>query len=524
MSPESVVLAEPGKVTIAAGGDRPARSPQIARVPAGAARDAAGDLHHLDGVSALQAFRALELSPVELLEAIAARTRAVNGSRQTGVNAFTETLFEEAAVQARAAAEQYLRCARTGEEPPALLGLPVATKEKHALAGRRIEQGLHAHRGRIAASDHPVVERIRAAGGIVHARTTSPEFSCATVTHSPMWGTTRNPWNLAMSPGGSSGGAGAALAAGMTTLATASDIAGSTRIPAGFTGTVGYKAPYGRIPGLPPLAADWYRGDGPMGRTVADTALLSAVMSGRHPVDHASWGPSLSESTPFAQGPVADSLAGRRIGLSVTLGNYPVAREVRDHTVAVAEALEAAGATVVPVTLPWTTERITETIFAHYGHILGPAMQAETVGTEEHLAAYTVRFMADARAAAERFSLADSLGLDARMQAELAQAMDGLDVLLCPTSAVTALDAEGDYLDGIDAGERHLAHYWEAHMTSPFNVANRCPVLSVPSGLAGNGVPTGVQVVGHPHDEATVFEVGAQIERLMLALGWPELG
>ncbi|MBR7513431.1 amidase, partial [Mycobacterium tuberculosis] len=84
------------------------------------------------------------------------------------------------------------------------------------------------------------------------ARTTSPEFSCATVTHSPMWGITRNPFNLAASPGGSSGGAGAALAAGMATLGTASDIAGSTRIPAGFTGTVGYKAPYGRVPGAPP--------------------------------------------------------------------------------------------------------------------------------------------------------------------------------------------------------------------------------------------------------------------------------
>lgn len=166
----------------------------------------------------------------------------------------------------------------------------MATKEKHGIAGLRLEQGLAAHRGRIAEQDHPVVERIRAAGGIIHARTTSPEFSCATVTHSPMWGVTRNPWNRRTSPGGSSGGAGAALAAGFTTLATASDIAGSTRIPAGFTGTVGYKAPYGRIPGLPPLAADWYRGDGPMGRTVADVALLSSVLAGRHPADHASWG------------------------------------------------------------------------------------------------------------------------------------------------------------------------------------------------------------------------------------------
>ena len=480
---------------------------------------AAGEgIHYLDAVSALAAFRALELSPVELVSAVVERTRVVNGDRETGINAFTETMFDEALEQARAAADVYARCARSGAEPPALLGLPVATKEKHALAGRRIEQGLAAHRGRIAAADHPVVERIRAAGGIIHARTTSPEFSCATVTHSPMWGTTRNPWNLDASPGGSSGGAGAALAAGMATLATASDIAGSTRIPAGFTGTVGYKAPYGRIPGLPPLSADWYRGDGPMGRTVADTALLASVMSGRHPVDHGSHGENGQAL------PAAAPVAGMRIGLSVTLGDFPVAPEVEANTLAVARALEAAGAVVVPVALPWTTARIAETIFAHFGHILGPAMEAETAGTEKELAAYTRRFMADARAAAGRNSMVDSLALDARLQAELAAAMEGLDALLCPTSAATSLAADGDYLEGIDVGGRHLGHYWESHLTSPFNVANRCPVLSVPSGVANDGVPTGVQVVGHPFDEATVFRLGAAVEALLPRRAWPLLG
>jgi aspartyl-tRNA(Asn)/glutamyl-tRNA(Gln) amidotransferase subunit A len=490
-------------------------------VAAGPTADA---LPFLDAVSVLQAFRSLQLSPVELLDALIMRTDAVNGDRQTGINAFTETLFDDAAEQARTAADDYVKYARTGEQPPALLGLPVATKEKHALAGRTIEQGLYAHRGRIAAGDHPVVERIRAGGGIIHARTTSPEFSCATVTHGPMWGITRNPWNLSASPGGSSGGAGAALAAGMTTLATASDIAGSTRIPAGFTGTVGYKAPYGRIPGLPPLAADGYRGDGPMGRTVADTALLAAVMSGRHRADHASWGPTMATGgTTTLTDRAAESVNGRRIGLSVNLGNYPVHPEIRENTEAVARALEAAGATVVPVELPWTTARITETIFAHFGHILGPAMEAETSGTELHLASYTRQFMADARVAAERFSFVESLAMDAQLQAELATTMEGLDALLCPTSAVTALDAAGDYVDGIDAGGRHLSHYWEAHMTSPFNVANSCPVLSVPSGLSSTGVPTGVQVVGHPFDESTVFGIGAAIEALTPRLNWPVL-
>ncbi len=203
----------------------------------------------------------------------------------------------------------------------------MATKEKHQLAGEPLEQGLMAHRGRVAAADHPVVERILAAGGIIHARTATPEFSCATVTHSPLWGVTRNPWNPSRTPGGSSGGAGAALAAGTTVLATASDIAGSTRVPAAFTGTVGYKAPYGRVPGLPPLSADHYRGDGPMARTVSDTALLAGVISGAHPADHTSWG---APDDPLAG--VRDAVAeiwGVRVGLSVHLGKEPVATYTR---------------------------------------------------------------------------------------------------------------------------------------------------------------------------------------------------
>lgn len=467
------------------------------------------DLAHRSATELLEAFRHLEVSPVDVLEAQIAQIREHGGDAATGVNAFTETMFDDAITAARHAADEYARCAATGERPPALLGLTVATKEKHGIAGRTLEQGLAAHRGRIAEADHPVVERIKLAGGVIHARTTSPEFSCATVTHSPMWGVTRNPWNLETSPGGSSGGAGAALAAGFTTLATASDIAGSTRIPAGFTGTVGYKAPYGRIPGLPPLAKDWYRGDGPMARTVADVALLTSVMSGRHPVDHDSWGPT-GEAISLAGG-----VAGLRVGLSVRLGDFPVAPDVADNTRAVATALAEAGADVVEVNPPWTTDLVRETIFAHFGHILGPAMARETAGTEGELAAYTRRFIADCAAAAARYDLIDSLAMDAALRADLARVLADVDVLLCPTSAVASLRADGDYLDGVDAGERHLRHYWEGHMTSPFNVANACPVLSVPSGMSGVGVPTGVQVVGHPGDEAMVFRVAQVVEALV---------
>lgn len=458
------------------------------------------ELHELDATTALGLFERLELSPVELMRALIVRCDDVNGQ----VNALTETLFDEALDAARDAEKRYVR----GVENTGLLGLPVATKEKHPIAGRTLSQGLLARRDEVSSRTHPAVNRIVRAGGIVHARTTSPEYSCATVTHSPLWGVTRNPWNLACSPGGSSGGSGAALAAGMTPLATGSDIAGSTRIPASFTGTVGYKAPYGRIPGMPPLSADNYRGDGPMARTVADVALLASVMIGLDPHDHTSlWPPVTITATD-------GSVSGTRIALCVRLDDYPVTTEVEANTRAVAGALADAGAVVEEVELPWSTREIRETIFTHFGYLLGPAMEDETAGSEASLAAYTVRFMADARAAAGRNRYLDGVRTETRMQSELATVISGFDVLLCPTSCTPALDAEGEYLDGITVDGVELGHYWESQLTAPFNICNRCPVLAVPSGGSASGVPTGVQIVGHPFDDATVFRVGAAVERV----------
>ncbi|MDK1358763.1 amidase [Arthrobacter sp. zg-Y1219] len=469
------------------------------------------DLHYLDASSALRLFRAKELSPVELLSAVIARTEEVNGSSGTGgaINAVTETLFDEAMSAAREAAAKY----QTGHGLTPLLGLPVAAKEKHGLRGRTLSQGLVAHRNKVAQDDHPVIGRIRGAGGIIHLRTTTPEYSCATVTHSPLWGVTRNPWNPRFSPGGSSGGSAAALAAGFAPLATASDIAGSTRLPASFTGTVGYKAPYGRIPGLAPLSADFYRGDGPMARTVADAALLANVMAGQHAGDHA----SLASGDPIelpAEGAAAESVAGMRIALCLRLGNYPVAADVEANTRAVAAALQAAGAVVEEITLPWTSEEISRTMFTHFGYLLGPAMEAETAGSTDLLADYTRRFMADARQAAADRSFLNGITAETRIQGELAAAMAGFDALICPASAVASLDADGMYLDGIAAEGLHLEHYWQGHMTGVFNIANRCPVLAVPSGMADCGIPTGVQIVGHPFDDGAVFTVGAAVEAL----------
>lgn len=483
------------------------------------------DLAFLSAVEVLRLFRRRELAPSEYLSHLFRRIQA-DQDHPRPLNAFTELLEVEAREQARAADESY-SLASGDSAPSPLAGLPVATKEKHGLKGRTLSQGMRAFRDAVATENHPVVERLQDSGAIIHARTTSPEFSCATVTHSSLWGVTRNPWNRELSPGGSSGGAAAALAGGLTPLATASDIAGSTRLPAGFCGLVGYKGPYGTVPGMGPLAADWYRGDGAMARTVGDTLLLTHVLRGKHPLDHGSI-PAV-DALPTSQNQTAqveraqDGLGGMRIAYSPTLGNYPVERGVQETVEAAVHRLAEAGAEVVEVDLPWSTEEISQTTMAHFGHLLAGGITQTLAGHEDTMESYTRRFVEVANEHASKLSLFQSLEREHRMQAELASAMKDFSVLVTPVSAVRALDAEGEYLNGItvgnqvDGAERVLEHYWEAHMTVPFNVANRCPVLAVPAGL-DRGYPVGMQIVGHPFDEHTVFQVGAAWELIAPAL------
>src|SRR5579859_6903943 len=288
------------------------------------------DLHYLSAAEALAMFRGRELSPVELLNAVIARAEVV----EPAINAFAEMRFEEALTAAKAAEARYGR----GEPLGPLDGLPVAVKEEAPIAGQRNTLGSLPLRDQVA--DHTAVfaQRIIDAGGIVHARTTTPEFSCAPFTWSRLWGVTRNPWNPRYSPGGSSGGSAAALAAGSATLATGSDIGGSIRIPAAFCGVVGFKPPYGRVPEVEIFNLDHYCHEGPLARTVADCALLENVMAGPDPSDVASIRPKLVIPEHF------ETISGMKIALSVDLGCYPVDAEVAANTLRAADRLREAGA------------------------------------------------------------------------------------------------------------------------------------------------------------------------------------
>ncbi|MGO4634004.1 amidase [Streptomyces sp. 2RAF24] len=470
------------------------------------------ELAYLPATEALRRFRDRTLSPVELMGAVIARAEATEPT----VNALAERTFDAAMEAARAAEARY---AGKGEAPRPLEGLAVATKEEQPIAGRLATDGSLAFKGEIADETHPVVERILAAGGIVHARTTTPEFSSAAFTQSRLWGVTRNPWNPAYSPGGSSGGAGAALAAGEATLATGSDIGGSIRIPASATGTVGFKPPYGRVPAMAPFNLDTYCHDGPMARTVADCALLQNVIAGPHPLDAVSLRPKLVLPERF------EGVAGLRVALSVGLGDWPVDPEVEANTRAVADALRAAGAIVEEVEVPITRAQVRKASMIHFGSVFGPYVASVAAEHAELLTSYALAFAEDSAAyVAEPGSFLEGLVVEGEVQAVLGALLDRHDVLLCPTLAIPAFDADDDYtstkvvVDGVT-----LDHYMDAALTTVFNIASRCPVLSVPSGFASNGVPTGVQVVGRTYDDTTVFRTAAAIEAVRPWTGIPTL-
>ncbi|MBN9633255.1 MAG: amidase [Actinobacteria bacterium] len=457
-------------------------------------------LHHLTATDAVALFRSGELSPVELLDAVVARTRAV----EPVVGAVTEELLDEAYEAARESEARY----RNGTARE-LEGVPLMLKEEQPIAGRLSEEGSLLEQGRIADETHPIISRILASGAVVHGRTTTPEFCCAPVTHTTLWGVTRNPHNTAMTPGGSSGGSGAVLAAGETVLATGSDIGGSIRIPSSYCGVVGFKAPFGRIPGLAPFNQDTYCADGPMARSVADTALLQNVIAGPWAGDQASLRPTVRVS-----GEVTD-LTGMRIALSYTLGGYAPAPEVVANTAAFADAVRAAGAVVEEVDLPWTPEQVLEIAWAHFGGIMGPFI--ESVGDDDparvaQLMPYTRAFIDSASGAG---SFAEGLAAETEFYRPLGAVLESYDALICPTIANTGMPADAACTDS--------AAVFSQLMTLPFNVVGRVPVLAVPSGRATNGVPTGVQVVGRTYDDPTVFRIGAAAEAelaLTANAGW----
>ena len=465
------------------------------------------DLCYLSATDARRMFRDRKLSPVELLQALIEQAEKVEPS----VNAFAERRFDEALEKARAAESAYMKKDAT---PRALEGIPVAVKEEAPIKGQKNTLGSLALKDYVADHTAVFVDRILDAGGIVHARTTTPEFSCTAVTWTKLWGVTRNPWNLDFAPGGSSGGSAASLASGTTMLATGSDIGGSIRMPASMCGVVGFKPPYGRVPEVEIFNLDHYCHEGPLARTVDDAALLENVIAGPHASDIASIRPKLEipEHQP--------GIEGSRIAVSYDLGCYNVDPEVVANLRESVEKMRAAGAVVEEVSLPWKIEDIGRACDIHFGMIFGPSVREIYDRSADLMTPYARRIFEDS----ERIKKADyieGLLLEAKIYEPLGHILDRYDALVCPTFIVPALPAEWDHEPQVVNG-RPTQNWFEVLMTVPFNVCSRCPVLSVPSGRARNGVPTGMSIVGKTYDDLAVFQVGRAFEKLQPWLDVPD--
>jgi amidase len=454
------------------------------------------DLCYLSVRGALDLFSGRKLSPVELLKALLERIESVNPS----INAVADCYFEEALVKAREAETRWLN----GAGRP-LEGIPVAVKDAQHVAGRRTTYGSPVYRDNIAQQSDPMIERLLAAGAIIHVRTTVSEFCISGVCHSTMWGTTFNPWNRRYSPGGSSGGSAAALAAGMTPLATGTDIGGSIRIPASACGVVGYKPPHGRNPHAPPFNVDRLEHCGPLARSIVDVALVQNVIAGHHPEDH----DSLVDKLIYPD--FAESIIGLRIAWSPDLSYRAVDSEVLTNTERALAVLRDLGCAVERIELGWT-EEVDRTASDWYSQCFMGRMLRSAVKHHPDLVLPELRRLASSWNQSSS-GAAHVLELIARMSSSFSQAMGNHDVFICPTMSVAAVKANQSMWDSefrIDG--RSVDPEFGYSMTHQFNLLGNCPAISIPSGRTRDGVPTGLQIVGKPFDDLAVIRTALAFE------------
>ena len=459
------------------------------------------DLCFLSATAALDLFRRRKLSPVELTRALIDRAASVNPK----VNCFADCYFEEALEQARRAEARYMK---RGAETLPLEGVPLAVKDAQRLGGKRTTHGSLIFKDSVDETSDPMIERLQGAGATILARTTTPEFCLSGITASRIWGITRNPWNTAWGPGGSSGGSGAALAAGLTTLATGTDIGGSIRIPAGACGVVGFKPPHGRNPDGPPANFDRFNHCGPMTRTVADAALMQNITSGPHPLDH----DSLRQKVTLPLEPA--SIRGMRIAWSVDLGYVPVEEDVRRNMMAALEVFRGLGAKLEEVNLGWTEEVEQNGLHWYNAMHFGRQTIWHRKESADLMTDYALKFAEVAQRMTGIDDVHKVFAQAHRMYQTLGPVLEAHDVFICPTNNAPSVKADHDPFDPhftvagkkVDPEQR-----WE--MTHQFNMLQNCPVLSVPSGHAATGVPTGIQIVGRTFDDARVFKAALAFEK-----------
>ena len=456
-------------------------------------------LNFLSAVSMAERISRKQLSSIELLQSHLSRIKELN----TKLNAFVQVDADGAGRQAQHADE----AVRNGEELGPLHGVPISIKGSIEVAGLRCESGSKLRQGLIATRDAPLVSRLRRAGAIILGVTNSPELLMAWETDNVLYGRTNSPWDLEHTPGGSSGGEAAAIAAGMSAGGVGSDGGGSIRVPAHFSGICGLKPTPGRIPatGHFPVSAGPFAligVVGPMARTVSDLKVLFEVMQGPDDGD-----PSAAPVP--VRWPREDDLKRIRIGYFEDDGRTPVTAETRAAIQTAAQSLRRAGFQVElfrPDGLELARQLWWKIFGVAGGMLLGPMLK----GHDGEISPLLKQF--SSWVAAEPAHSGKSL-LDTWVQRDLLRMkifaqMRQYPVLLCPAAAVPAFrhgerswQVEGKTVNYLDA--------WS--YTEWFNLLGT-PAAVVPVGKSPEGLPIGVQISARPWEEEIVLSVAAALE------------
>ncbi len=452
----------------------------------------------------------------ELADAVRAGQRSAADGVEEALAAIAadDTLGAFVAVDAegaRTAAADVDAAVARGEDPGPLAGVPFGVKDLEDCAGLPTSHGSLLYKGRApVAADSVQVGRMRAAGAIPVGKTAAPEFGTLSWTRTKAWGTARNPWDTSCTPGGSSGGSGAAVAAGIVPLATASDGGGSTRIPAGFCGLVGHKASYGRVPD-PKAAGSMTAVLGALVTTVADAARHLDVVSGPDARDRTSLPPpGLSYEE------VIDALptAGLRARWSDDLGFAAVDPEVVSVARAAAGVLAEAGALTLDEDPIHLTDPVRTWLSSGAVDLWMDLEDDMWPGVADDLTLYSRRVLEQT----EQMTLPRLVAPARRrhvLEREVGELFGEVDVLLTPTTAVPAFAAEGPPPAEI-AGQSV-----SAPMATPFTMlANLCwnPSTSVPAGRTEAALPVGLMVTCRLHRDDVCLRLARLLEQ---AAPWP---
>lgn len=436
--------------------------------------------------------RAKEISPVEVVTASLERLRET----EPKINAFLD-ITEDQAMDAAKVAEAAVTA---GDELGPLHGLPVSVKDLIAAKGAKLTFGSRAMADNVSDIDAPSVERVRAAGGAIIGKTTTSEFGCKAVGDSPLTGITRNPWNLEKTPGGSSCGAAASIAAGVSPFGLGTDGGGSVRIPSSLTGLFGIKAHFGRVPVFPVSATPTLAHVGPLARTVRDGALLLQTIAGYDARDAG----AVAEEVPDFLAACDQSPKGLRIAWSPTLGYGEPDPEVLATVAAAVEVFEELGCQVTEVEKVFDdpVDLIMSEFFAGAGTRLRPVLESS-----RELLDPTVAHMLDGALGQDMGEYYVKVFQRYDLRNTVYEFFRDYDLLLTPTLPVTAFDAGEDYAPGRGTAENVIG--WITY-TYPFNLTG-LPAASVPCGFVDD-LPVGLQIVGRHLGEADIFRAAAAFE------------